>query len=1153
MKKALSVILCLCLMIGMFGMLSTPAGAQGYQGTIRLAIGQSQSVFDLGPTGLVGGTTGTWSLRGENAYRSVELSSTDTFGCTVKAVDWPGGTVTLEHTLRGTSMYDTMPMTIVNEWTIEIERPVFRLTFDANGGTVSQSSKGVPHSDSVGTLPTPSRSGYLFDGWFYERTGGGELHTYDTISKDTTVYAHWTLDKDYTVTFNANGGKVSPATRVVKNGRQVGSLPTPTRSGYYFDGWYTAASGGTKVDSSYLISKNTTLYAHWMLDVNYTVYFDANGGKVSPSSVSVKNGKEVGTLPTPTRTGYYFKGWYTTDSGDGKKISSTTVIKEETTFYARWESLSIKITLDPAGGALSQTVISAKAGEEIGELPEPEYEGFTFEGWYLSDVDEERIYSRHVFIESTTLYARWSGTYGDFSYSFGKKEATIIKYNADEEFVSIPSEINGRKVTVIGEKAFCKRTGGAYYSGRTYSYTINITIPDTVTTIRSSAFECCTSLKSIKIPDSVTYIGSFAFSECKNLYYAELGSGITTLNSGTFSGCKALYAIDIPQSVEEIANQVFYECENLSRAGIGKKVKKIGTQAFFGCSSLKSVTIPARVSEIGNKAFGYSSYYVEGRDYGYWNEYKTGISISGYSNTEAQAYAGRNSINFISLGDPPPIYTVSFNSNGGSVDTASVEVESKDSIGKLPAPSRSGYTFDGWFTAASGGIKITESYAVTKTQTVYAHWTMIKFTVTLNANGGSVTPASVSIQQGKAIGTLPTPTRTGYNFLGWYTSKTGGSKISSSQVVKRDMTVYAQWEINYYTITFDPVGGSVSQPVNSVPHGSQIGRLPRPTRTGYAFDGWYTAKTDGTLITASYTVTKNITLYAQWTKIIHKITLDPNGGKVSKTTVSIQEGKSYGTLPTPTRTGYTFEGWYTASSGGTKITAASTVTKPITLYARWSVTKFIITFDAAGGSVSPSSNAVLYGKTIGFLPTPTRKGYIFDGWFTYQIGGNEITTSYIPTSDMTVHAHWTMIKCTITFDPTGGELKNTVVDIPKGTNIGTLPAPTRTGYAFNGWYTGKTAGNKIGPSTLINSDTTLFAHWVYGARLLGDADGDSKVSILDATLIQIRLAGDRSKKFDKIAADVDADKTITILDVTYIQRFLAMLSYPAGIGEAVIE
>ena len=139
---------------------------------------------------------------------------------------------------------------------------------DANGGTVSPASKVVTCGSTYGTLPTPTRTGYDFDGWYTQETGGTKVDKNTAVGTDppATLYARW-KGKTYTVSFNANGGTVGTASKTATYGSKYPALPTPTRKGYNFDGWYTLKAGGTKVtsDTTVTTAANHTLYAHWHL------------------------------------------------------------------------------------------------------------------------------------------------------------------------------------------------------------------------------------------------------------------------------------------------------------------------------------------------------------------------------------------------------------------------------------------------------------------------------------------------------------------------------------------------------------------------------------------------------------------------------------------------------------------------------------------------------------------------------------------------------------------------------------------------------------------------------------------------------------------------------------------------------------------------
>ena len=205
------------------------------------------------------------------------------------------------------------------------------------------------------------------------------------------------------------------------------------------------------------------------------------------------------------------------------------------------------------------------------------------------------------------------------------------------------------------------------------------------------------------------------------------------------------------------------------------------------------------------------------------------------------------------------------------------------------------------------------------------------FTVTFDATGGTVSPSSKNVIYDGTYGTLARPSRAGYTFLGWYTSRSGGTQISSTTKVTSttDHTLYAHWQVNSYTVTFDGTGGTPSYSSKTVTYDSSYGSLPTASYTGYDFLGWYTSISGGSQVTSSTTVKNayNHTLYARWSAKSYTVTFDANGGTVNPSSKNVTYNSEYGTLPTPARTGYTFNGWYTGASSGDLVTSSTKVTR----------------------------------------------------------------------------------------------------------------------------------------------------------------------------------------------------------------------------------
>jgi uncharacterized repeat protein (TIGR02543 family) len=408
---------------------------------------------------------------------------------------------------------------------------------------------------------------------------------------------------------------------------------------------------------------------------------------------------------------------------------------------------------------------------------------------------------------------------------------------------------------------------------------VSVTIPSSVTDIMPAAFAYDDYLMSINVDDgNSNYIDAggvllnraktelIAYPAGRSGFYA-IPDSVTGIGWGAFQGCARLTSVAIPSGVTNIKGRAFDSCDSLASVIIPGNVTEIGEYAFAHCDSLVSVSLPSSIAIIGEFAFP-----------------RENLRFKVYSGSYAQTYADREGIPYDII---IASYTVIFDADGGSVSLSSMMVTVGDFVGTLPVPVRPGYTFKGWFTAPSDGTQISESTPVTADVIYYAHWEAVssqaeevtppkdeappaQFTVTFNANGGSVSQKSITVSDGAKVGALPAPKRTGYTFKGWYTAKSGGVKVSADTVAKSNATYYARWEAKSYKATFNANKGKVSGKAKfakSVKYDTKLGKLPTPKRKGYKFKGWYTKKSGGAKITSATEMpAKNVTYYAQWKK-----------------------------------------------------------------------------------------------------------------------------------------------------------------------------------------------------------------------------------------------------------------------------------------------
>ncbi len=672
---------------------------------------------------------------------------------------------------------------------------------------------------------------------------------------------------------------------------------------------------------------------------------------------------------------------------------------------------------------------------------------------------------------------------------------------------SITTITIGEGVTKLGASSFSMMPEGN---------TITVSLPSTLITIGNCAFMGTHGLHAIAIPDNVNYIGEAAFSDCLYLDIVTInaaGSVLQSIGNDAFVNT-AITSISLPDSLTTIGNNAFNGCQQLGTVSIGvnaSQLSSVGSNAFNDVYS-------------GVQAFSTVNYAGSSSQ---WNN----ITIAEGNGRLTQA-----SIQY-SVQDPvtPTTYTITFDAGNGtfSENGSNFLTLTTDTNGYLTqqpsTPTQSGYTFAGWFDAATGGNAISTSAQFSTNTTVYAQWTPIQttpttYTITFDAGNGVFSNGYSTMNitadaNGALASAVETPSLNGFTFAGWFDAATGGNPVNVSDPFLADTTVYAQWTessqqpTNYYTITFNAYTGQFADQSTTTTlmtdASGVLQSLPTtPTKSGYNFVGWYTDANAGDLVQVGHAFTSDAMLYARWTPdystpVEYTISFYLNDGVNTGVYSTITTTDSYGyhvlaSLPVqPTRDGYDFAGWFTETSGGTKIELLITnFYGDCPVYAQWTsqqvpVTGYTVTFDANGGMLTGDATMTTDANgNLGSLPTaPSWEGYTFTGWFDAAIGGNEITTGTSFTANTTVYAQWTAngdtptpgASYTITFDANGGTLAEGVVNTrttgTDGKLAGVVSAPVMDGYTFVGWFTATNGGEQVTTSYVFTADATVYAQW----------------------------------------------------------------------------
>lgn len=951
----------------------------------------------------------------------------------------------------------------------------YTVTLNGNGGTPSSPTYTATYDAALGTLPTATRPGYVFEGWFTEKTGGTKITSttvYKTVGS-TTYYAQWSL-ANFKIKFDAAGGSASFDEKTVTYTYTYGDMPTATRTGYEFGGWFTGKNGtGTQITSGSKVevTADTTLYANWIAN-KYTVSFDSNTGVGTFESRTVVFGSPYGTLPTPTKSGYEFVGWYTEIDGGKLADSNTEVfVASNHTLYAHWEPGKFTVTFEPNGG---QTPTDSKKVTYLttyGTLPIPERVGYTFVGWFTSKVDGEQITesTKVEIVAQQTLYAQWSVNTYDISFDTGSESKfDSIRVTFDTAYGELPvptkrgytfvgwftsekygtQKIDSNSILKIGENT----TLYAHWQANTYKITFDPTMGSVDTDGKNIVFGSAYGILPTPERFGYEFLG----------WFTENG------NNGNF--------IDENTIVDYDRDMVLYAHWSARRV---------------------IVTFDPNSGVCDEATRGYEF----DKEYGSFPmPTKTGYTFLGWMQQNGEYLKAETLVDFIedisvTAQWKANSYTIELDCSGGSFATGnelySYTVTYDSVYPQLGTPTRYGYRFVGWQTEDADFAYSGEIVKITSSQKLKAQWASVLYVVELDPNGGSLEEHYIKVGYNQPYGELPVPIKNGYSFAGWVDEN--GKAVNKNSIYPNTQSgkLFALWTERIYEISFDANGGQLeNQVILSVKYGQSYGELPIPTRTGYKFTRW--VDEDGNAIHSNniVEVANDTKYYAEWIPLVFDVEFDGNGSDMTVPPVSVTYGDKYNILPEIERNGYNFVGWF--DGDGNLVTENSTVytTESITLTARWIALEYTLVFDANGGDCDIDRIDFTFDMMGGGVPVPSKEGNIFVGWF--DVNGDQLTSDVLldDSEENLFTARWAMTEYNVYFNVQGVINSNLTKLVEYKSSMGMLPEVKVYGYNFVCWkYSDGKIATEYDVYTAV-SDTVLYAELVPGEYIISFyADG----------------------------------------------------------------
>ena len=1060
------------------------------------------------------------------------------------------------------------------EWNTKVLGIHYHRNYSAGDSTTAnQSAKYGVDGQKLDANPW-NRAGYAFLGWSTDKNATkAEYSNQQSISNDWIdtkypnihLYAVW---KPYTLTVRyhndgaqkwlsyANGdsemnveGKDVVETETVKYDAEyvhseAGLLDVSrfTRKGYHENGNWKI---GSKTSTNKVKDANNTLpnskgqglatylgvinafekgdvtvdlYPEWIANT-YTVKYNGNGENsgTTPSSSHTYDAAKNLTANGYVKNGYQFVGWNTQANGSGTSYSDKQSVKNLTatnggtvTLYAQWKPYTLTIRYH-GDGALKDGSTNVSGKDVLLE------EKVAYNGSYSH-------------LKDATKLSKDGYTPNNGNWIVGKNGSTVVS--------SSKSLANGETV-------------GIYLGCISSLHKSNVTVdlyPEWIANTWTVKYDANGGNGDM---ENTTHVWNGGIKVRKNTFekplYTFRGWNLSRVNSGK---TEWLYA----KSDNSWAGAgSWYESGKQPSGYV--KYKLADEQVLQACTLIKNDVITAHAQWTPNTY--YVTYDANGGSGAPAQQAFVADSGTKLSTTKPTR-TGYTFVNWdymgnkFNPGDAIPtgwgsftlkaqwsVNTYTYNikyvsSSGASLGTATVS-GTYGSSKSVSAPAKAGYT-----TPNAQTVKFDSTSAKTITFT----YNLVGYSIGYNVNGGNALSGQrTSYNVESSAYTLPTPSRNGYTFTGW-TGSNGSTPQKSVTIAKGstgNKSYTANWSINTYSISYNLNGGSISGQKTSYNVTTESFTLPTPTRTGYTFTGW--TGSNGSTPQKSVTITKgstgNKSYTANWQANAYTLTVNPNGGNINGTTSAkslspplYYNGGNWWNLSgeKPSRTGYTFEGWYTSANGGTKIyNADGTCTNEgtywknssyvhtgnLSVYAHWKANTYTITSkyfyyyqNNTWKQFDTKTEQRTYGSSFAPHNVNSPTGYHAGnnyGYYTEKseyLGGGTVGTNNITVNqNIIVHVHYYPNTYAITYKPNGGSDSDQAQTVTYGISWTTKGAIySKSGYTQTSWNTqANGSGTKYSLSTAQTdkqlSNVTLYAQYsanTYTVKYNGNgADGGS--------------------------------------------------------------
>lgn len=778
----------------------------------------------------------------------------------------------------------------------------------------------------------------------------------------------------YYVAYNANGGYESIGNQTVTY-EQTFNLAVNQfwRPGYTFQnycyqgvGWFASGQAVNRLTTGH--GTTVTMDAQWSAN-NYTVTFNGNGGTPSTKNKVVTYNGTYGTLPTATRTGYDFVGWF---NSPGDKVNS----------YQNPSAIYNGVDYSAVYNYDYYCAANADVKAIFGGHPQEALKHFVENGMSEGRRASENFdvsYYRNQNPDLSSAFGNNAKSYYLHYISSGQYENRVT---AQAKQITAANQVT----TPFNHNLY------AHWKIKNYNVAYNGNGGNTSAATQTKAYGEYADLSQTAAKDGYIFIG---WNTDPNAKYGYSTYKIPDIGaSGSMVTLYAIYSIpvsDIHVSDADDIAEVFIETHDKTHPDIILGIQKMEETG----KNVRTYTFHAGPTNI---AFGLTNY-----------------GNVGYC-IKARDNAGNIGIIYKPDDSTPVTPDAKYYDQTVKHMTYNLATKKYDVYKTVSKKVLEGTTYKPEYIGIAGFVPekmepSSSAYTVTKAQTTCAYYAPQKYTLYYDANGGTCSVGSKSISYGENYGDMPTPEREGYTFLGWFTEKEDGTQVRSTDIysVVGDSTIYAHWKVNTYKVFYDYQtngGTAVSMEIAEVPYGQDIDLSVVAQKEGWSHIGWNINPAETTGMSKITMGTENMIVYAIYQKHIVGtfIDYDNNGTVTRNVETDIYNQEKTGKIKVPKeneKDGWTCEGWSLKKDANatpdTVDGANYSLGENKTFYGLYSK-KIHVTYETGIPETPEEQTGIRNQNASGedespeftLADAPQREGYSFDKWVDEN--GNE----YLP-------------------------------------------------------------------------------------------------------------------------------------------------------------